>query len=229
MYETIGGERKDLGGGRQEELRERFGELWGVHEERVRRIIFVAGCDDPEGLGGEVARKCWQGFGVTVRRERKRVEEGWPGYNWGKWFGRAAERVVIDAKRRERTARRAMGMRARAQLDAERWSEAGAEAAEGEHGAPAIGPAPMDVDAVEDGSAENDPAVATEGRERRAALRRAVGALSGVEVQALMGWVYGERNWATAAALGLTWGELRQVQAAALERVRRRLLAEEWD
>lgn len=75
------GEANVVGGGgtRRAELQERFTELWMEHEGRVRTIVAAGKCDDPDGLVGEVARKWWQAFPVTVRRERKRVKEGWPG------------------------------------------------------------------------------------------------------------------------------------------------------
>src|SRR5687768_11442937 len=96
----------------REDLRDRFTALWLEHSPRVMGIVRPAKCDDPEALVGEVARKAWQAFPATVKRERVRMREGWPGYNWAKWFGRTAERVVIDARRRARTAHRAHGYRA---------------------------------------------------------------------------------------------------------------------
>src|SRR5688572_1019294 len=147
--ETLAGHGIDTAAGPMEcgsALRQRFTTLWQEHAPRVRAIVAAGKCDDPESLVGEVARKAWQAFPATVKRERKRVTEGWPGYNWTRWFARTAERVVIDARRRARTARRAYGYRAEmAPLDCQRLPDRHAAPHDGEVGTP------LDVDLVADG------------------------------------------------------------------------------
>ncbi|HET7770423.1 MAG TPA: hypothetical protein VFN74_16730, partial [Chloroflexota bacterium] len=54
----------------QEALGLRFTTLWHEHAPRVRAIVAAGKCEDPEALVGEVARKAWQAFPATVKRER---------------------------------------------------------------------------------------------------------------------------------------------------------------
>ena len=215
------GEREGLSESR-EGLRRRFAELWEEHGGRVRAIVAAGRCEDPEALVGEVARKAWQGFPATVKRERKRMGEGWPGYNWAKWFGRAAERVVIDARRRARTARRVYGYRAEAGM---------AEKLRGLSGGELQGRdewEPLDVDLVADEGRGNDPAVAAERSAAVEALRRALATLSDAEVACLMGWARGEQNWETAAGIGMSWTELVALRGSAIDKVRAAMARLGW-
>ena len=207
----------------REELRERFAALWEEHSPRVKAIVGAGRCEDPEGLVGEVARKAWQGFPATVTREAKRVKEGWPGYNWAKWFGRTAERVVIDAGRRARTARRAYGYRtSMAPLGWERGLDGHGATEEVEDGGP------LEVDLVADGSPGNDPAVAAERAAAVEALCRALGTLSDVEVTCLVGWARGEQTWETAAAIGMDWKRLVALRGRAIEKVKEEMARRGW-
>lgn len=133
------------------------------------------------------------------------------------------ERVVIDARGRARTVRRAYGMRA----DARVLGAAGL-------GDGVVSPdemdarMPLDADLVSDPSREGHPAAMAEREEMEGALERALGTLTEAKVYCLKRWAMGEQNWATAAALGITWRELVKVRAGALARLGTRFEAPGW-
>jgi DNA-directed RNA polymerase specialized sigma24 family protein len=127
MATSVGMSTVERGGGgrgvsrQRAVLHERFTEVWQEHERRVRAVIAAGRCDDPDGLVGEVARKAWEAFPVTVKRERGRIRNGWGSYNWRAWLELMAERVVIDERRRARTVRRWFGERAESRVPASGW------------------------------------------------------------------------------------------------------------
>lgn len=167
----------------------------------VWAIVNRARLSDPDAGEAEVWLRAWRAYPRMVASEGDRTD----GHRWEGWTVRIAQRVAIDAARRDEVARRNFGERAMSILE----DSAGGL---------------LDVDDVV-GPGRGDPAEQVERAAQIDLVFRVVAGLTPRHRRVMAGWLSGRTDQEVAAGLGETRAAVKALRWEVLQAARGALVA----